>query len=675
MPSKEQALSSSPYIFSLSTMMVRIVLVAFILFSSNARANIFDDDARADGGPRANPNPPTRSGDFVLVGNPGLTDLTGVHPGIKSVTELTHIPGVYIASCQSCAGRPLIIDGVEKKLRGVPGVRSARQERRASPRGGPAGHSSLRGGDGGGATPREEGPFPPFSSRKLQACTTDQCCSDTLADETEGFGKESGFCSIDWGLRHILGVAMNAPDMSTAHDWWLNFAAQNPRPVKIGVVDSEVNLDHPDFLGVNVVKETGFANNKDTHGSHCFGTMVANRDGSCVTGVLPTTTCGSSGTGPAAPITGVTAYTCTTNYGDSSVLNCINWLILNGVDVSSHSYGFYGNPDDENEPYVQAFTAGTKAGQVMVGASGNNGYTLYLEPGVGRTRDLPTGIRGVIGVAALEALGSPSSFSGVELASYSNESGDCYVRDIESEAGVTAMIDSAVEVSAPGSDVISTIRGNAWDCFGGTSMASPHVAAAIAVVMALGACPSNFGLGTYNAERTVAFKNFLCNHSNPSEDDGATECGGIRLDAMLAAIENPPTGGLDSLCEAPQNHASTLGCIVESGLTSSTDPPTQSPTSSPTHNPTVSPTTNPTESPTTNPTASPTESPNNDPSTKSPTTNPTESPTSNPTESYQRSDSFAHDKPNERACGADGSADNESDSHAYPSLWSSGGPL
>ena len=45
-------------------------------------------------------------------------------------------------------------------------------------------------------------------------------------------------------------------------------------------------------------------------------------------------------------------------------------------------------------------------------------------------------------------------------------------------------VGSELEVMAPGVDILSSVPGNAYDRYNGTSMASPHVAGAAALILA-----------------------------------------------------------------------------------------------------------------------------------------------------------------------------------------------
>jgi subtilisin family serine protease len=120
------------------------------------------------------------------------------------------------------------------------------------------------------------------------------------------------------------------------------------------------------------------------------------------------------------------------------------------VKVISMSLG--GGASTTLQSAVQnAWKNGAANGAVVVAAAGNDGNS---------TVSYPAGYAEVVSVAATDANDA--------RASYSNMNAD-------------------VEIAAPGSNILSTVRGSTYASLSGTSMATPHVAGVSAVLWQLNA--------------------------------------------------------------------------------------------------------------------------------------------------------------------------------------------
>ena len=216
--------------------------------------------------------------------------------------------------------------------------------------------------------------------------------------------------------------------------------------VPIAIVDSGVDAAHQDLAaktlsasGANCYPSTcvawpGAATDDNDHGTHVAGiagALTGNAAG--VAGVafssplLPIKVCSSSGTCP-----------------DSAIVNGIAWARTHGARVINLSLGGYGGSTTLCAAVSQALAAGV----VVVAAAGNDGVS---------TPHYPSGCAGAIGVAATAPGDVSPTFSNF---GYPN-----------------------VFVSAPGVNVLSTVPGNGYLLFNGTSMASPHVAGLAALLL------------------------------------------------------------------------------------------------------------------------------------------------------------------------------------------------
>jgi len=236
------------------------------------------------------------------------------------------------------------------------------------------------------------------------------------------------------------------------------------RGVEVAVIDSGISLDHPEFVGridrqnsIDIV--TG---SRDTledesgHGSHVAGIVAANVDGAGMRGIAPQATllairtdlrdasvCDSPGCG----------------YFDSDVAAALDYARAQGADIINLSIGKEGGI---NSDYRRALQRAVASGALVVVAAGNQGDDQPLTP------------------ARLATEGD--IVGGMLVAGAVDRDGDIY--GPTNGAGDTA----PYFLVAPGVDIYSTFRDEGYSRLTGTSMATPHIAGAAAVLK--GAFPS-----------------------------------------------------------------------------------------------------------------------------------------------------------------------------------------
>jgi len=161
-----------------------------------------------------------------------------------------------------------------------------------------------------------------------------------------------------------------------------------------------------------------------------------------------------------------------------------------------------------------------------VAAAGNSG----TPPGKGDNVGYPARWDSVIAVAATDKNDNRASFSSTG---------------------------PAVELAAPGVAINSTLPGNSYGAYSGTSMASPHVAGTAALVIASGITDSN-GNGLINDEVRLQLQGTAIDLGDPGRD---SKYGYGLVDAAAAA-----GGGVEPPANQPPLASFTY---TTSGLTAS----------------------------------------------------------------------------------------------------------
>ena len=173
---------------------------------------------------------------------------------------------------------------------------------------------------------------------------------------------------------------------------------------------------------------------------------------------------------------------------------------------------------------------------------------------------------------------------------------------------------TSVDIAAPGTGIYSTIPTSSYGTMSGTSMATPMVASAVAVMRAVNPNIS-----------AKEIKEILCSSSDKLSALTGKVISGGRLNAYNAVKAIMPTA-TPTLTPTP----TATPTVTPSPTATPTVKPTVTP--SPTATPTVTPTATPTATPTTVPTPTATPSPTATPTTvPTPTATPTATPTTVPT--------------------------------------------
>ncbi|MCX6585797.1 MAG: S8 family serine peptidase, partial [Acidobacteria bacterium] len=282
-------------------------------------------------------------------------------------------------------------------------------------------------------------------------------------NQTQTFPNDLSFNQL-WGLHNTgqAGGTVNA-DINAPEAWSLRTSASS---IVVGVVDTGIDYNHPDLaanmwtnpgeipnngidddkngfvddvFGINAITDTGNPMDDDGHGTHVAGTIGAvGNNGTGVTGVawnvkLMALKFIGGGSGSTA-----------------DAIQCINYALSKGVQILSNSWGGGGF----SQPLYDAISSAKDQGVLFVAAAGNESLNNDTAISFPASYDLPN----VVSVAATDRNDT--------LAGYSNFG---YRR---------------VHLGAPGSDIYSTLPNNGYGVLSGTSMATPHVAGALALLKA-----------------------------------------------------------------------------------------------------------------------------------------------------------------------------------------------
>lgn len=277
------------------------------------------------------------------------------------------------------------------------------------------------------------------------------------------------------------------------------------RPV-VAVLDTGVLGTHPDLQAALLPGKDFIASGDGRIDPHGHGTHVAGTIGATVGNGV-----GVEGFLANVSILPVRVMNATGAGNTSLTAQGITWATDNGADVINLSLG--GTGSDPTLEYAVNYA--TSLGVSVVAAMGNAGNAVPLYPAT---------------YANVIAVGATTETD--ERASYSSTGGH-------------------IDVSAPGSSVLSTIIGNTEIPYGyksGTSMATPHVAAVVA------------GLGALYP--TLTPSQLQTHLQDTSKDLGVigfdTLFGHGRIDAYTAFTTNP-AGAVGSVPSAPQGVTYTPG--------------------------------------------------------------------------------------------------------------------
>lgn len=246
--------------------------------------------------------------------------------------------------------------------------------------------------------------------------------------------------------------------------------------VDVAVIDTGVDAHHPDLNvvgGYNCVddEKDGWGHDGYGHGTHVAGTIGALDNGAGVVGVSP-----------GARIHAVKVLNDAGMGTTASVICGIDWVAQHSddIEIANMSLGGLGNPTacGESDPMHNAICVATEQ-TIFVVAAGNSAADSVSHS--------PANYPEVVTVSAFADFDGQAGGAGMPPQS------KCAASSVDDELATFSNWGDDVDISAPGTCIFSTLPGEVTDdgvyvaqygYASGTSMASPHVAGAIARYLA-----------------------------------------------------------------------------------------------------------------------------------------------------------------------------------------------
>lgn len=267
-----------------------------------------------------------------------------------------------------------------------------------------------------------------------------------------------------WGMNNA-GQDGGKPgsDISAERAWDITTGS---REIVVGVIDSGVNYNHPDLVanmwrnpgeipdngidddgngyiddvyGINAITADGDPMDDNHHGTHCAGTI----------GGVGNNGIGVAGVCWKVSIMALKFLNAEGRGGDADAIDCIEYAIEKGAKVLSNSWGGPGF----NQAMKDAIDSAKDAGIIFIAAAGNESSDND------KTENFPSGYDcdNIISVVSTDNNDLLSTFSNY---------------------GATTC-----HLAAPGTRIYSCSLGTGYEYLSGTSMATPHVAGAAALLL------------------------------------------------------------------------------------------------------------------------------------------------------------------------------------------------
>ena len=207
-------------------------------------------------------------------------------------------------------------------------------------------------------------------------------------------------------------------------------------------IDNDKNGYIDDYYGVNIVAGRGNGDDDHGHGTHVAGIIAAANNNVGVVGIAYNT-----------KIMAIKAGQASGYFLQTDVCKAINYARENGADVINMSFGGSASTIAVQDALEAAYTH-----SVLVAAAGNDGKPnegLFAMP------CYPAAYSFVLGVMAVDDYGVETTFTNYDVIGFNSVEYELY---------------------APGSAITSTIPGDRYATWNGTSMAAPIVSGMAAIL-------------------------------------------------------------------------------------------------------------------------------------------------------------------------------------------------
>lgn len=216
--------------------------------------------------------------------------------------------------------------------------------------------------------------------------------------------------------------------------------------VRVAVIDTGVDSTHPEMKGklapgYDFIDKTAQVTDHHGHGTHVAGIIGADTNNAE----------GIAGINPDVTMVPIRAVPTNGDETDADIIDAFEFAVKAGARVANCSFG----KSESAKAVGDTIAAAGEHGLLAIVAAGNESHDLNREPSYPASFQTPN----MIVVAATGSRGTMASFSNYGM--------------------------GKVDVAAPGASILSSIPGNQYASWSGTSMATPQVVGVAALVLSV----------------------------------------------------------------------------------------------------------------------------------------------------------------------------------------------